>query len=456
MALGSYSNARSLLILSCDFIAVCVIFSLVYFLRLNQFPDYWSLDLWLIVATLLTTLFISGTYFRERSTNLPKLPIRTFFVCVSAGVLCIFWVYLLGPYEFNNYFGRGVLPIGTILFGIVATLNRFVINRSHHRQEGGLELLYLGFSKSRTAFLNELNNHSEIRSVSIFSDSATIDKNLSSRTHIIRNSDLDSALMQKWHCIVIDPDHHSDARETSKLVSLRLSGTPVLSLAEYYERQWYMVPVDHIQEDWFLRSQGFSMIGNPISIRIKRIIDIILSSILLMISIPIIILSAFLIKITSKGPIFFKQTRVGLKSETFTIYKLRTMINNAESQGAQWAETNDPRITLVGNFLRKSRLDELPQCWNVLKGDMSFVGPRPERPEFTKQLAKTIPYYDLRHMVKPGITGWAQVIFPYGASVDDSMKKLQYELYYIKNQSLLLDLNIILRTLITVFQRAGR
>ncbi|MCL4158917.1 UNVERIFIED_CONTAM: hypothetical protein GTU68_002725 [Idotea baltica] len=198
------------------------------------------------------------------------------------------------------------------------------------------------------------------------------------------------------------------------------------------------------------------MLGNPTSIRVKRIIDIALSVILLIVSIPIICISAALIKSTSKGPIFFKQRRVGFQNSVFTIYKLRTMVVDAESNGAQWAKTNDPRITAVGNFLRASRLDELPQCWNVLKGEMSFVGPRPERPEFTKELADKIPYYDLRHMVKPGITGWAQVIFPYGASVEDSMKKLQYELYYIKNQSLLLDLNIILRTLITVFQRAGR
>ena len=132
------------------------------------------------------------------------------------------------------------------------------------------------------------------------------------------------------------------------------------------------------------------------------------------------------------------------------------MCHDAEAEGAQWAQNNDPRITGFGKFLRQTRLDELPQCWNVLLGTMSFVGPRPERPEFTAELSQEIPYYDLRHIIKPGITGWAQVIFPYGASTEDSLKKLQYELYYIKNQSLLLDLNIIIRTLLTVFQRGGR
>ena len=190
--------------------------------------------------------------------------------------------------------------------------------------------------------------------------------------------------------------------------------------------------------------------------RVKRLIDLILSSVLLAISAPLVVFFGLLIKLTSKGPMFFKQTRVGFKSELFTIYKLRTMAIDAEASGAQWAKKNDSRITPLGRFLRQTRIDELPQCWNVLKGNMSFVGPRPERPEFTKELTEKIPYYDLRHLVKPGLTGWAQVNYPYGASIEDSLKKLQYELYYIKNQTLLLDLNIMLRTLITVFQRAGR
>ena len=326
---------------------------------------------------------------------------------------------------------------GTLFFGISATLNRYIINRSHFRQEEERELLYLGFSESGTAFLNELNNRAEVHSVSLLSNTAPANDNAFKNTQIIRSDNIDQALHKKWQAIILDPNHHSDSSETSKLVSLRLRGTPVLTLAEYYERQWYMVPVDHIEEDWFLRSQGFSMLGNPVSLRIKRVIDFILSSVMLIISIPIVFISALLIKLTSKGPVFFKQTRVGLNAETFTIYKLRTMVQDAELDGAQWAEKNDPRVTIIGNILRKSRIDELPQCWNVLKGEMSFVGPRPERPEFTKELAEAIPYYELRHMIKPGITGWAQVIFPYGASVDDSMKKLQYELYYIKNQSLL-------------------
>ena len=447
-------SLRSLIILFFDLTTVIGLFSLVYYLRLEKLPNYLHLDLWLVVFTFIITFFVSGTYSRSRSTKLPRLPVRTFFISGLAGLICIFWVYLSGPYEFNNYFGRGVLPIGTILVGITATLSRFLINRAHHNKEVGIKLLYLGFSDSGQAFLNELKNHSEVRSVSLVTNKTL--ENSFEKIKIIKIDKLISALNNQWYRIIIDPSHHSRPDETNQLVALRLSGTRIMSLAEYYEQEWYMVPVHHIKDDWFLQSQGFSMVSNPISLRIKRIIDILLALVLLIATSPLVLLSAILIKLTSKGPVFFKQTRVGFKGDLFTIYKLRTMIRNAEKNGAQWASNDDPRVTIIGNFLRKSRLDELPQCWNVLKGDMSFVGPRPERPEFTKDLADCIPYYNLRHTVKPGITGWAQVIFPYGASQEDALKKLQYELYYIKNQSLLLDLNVILRTSITVFQRTGR
>jgi len=452
---GKVRRVRSLLILALDVVAAISIFSSVFFLRLKRLPDYSSLELWLIVSTLLLTLFLSGTYFKERSTTLPTLPIRTFFICLVGGGICILWVYLLGPTKFNEYFGRGVLPAGTIIFGVVTTLIRFLVNRIHHLQERETELLYIGYSKSGKAFLQELRNHAEVRAITIASSSEVITNSERVSTTYLddQNAFIDR---NNWSGIIVDPEHHSDADQTALLVSQRLTGTPVLSLEEYYERNWFMVPVNHIGDDWFLRSQGFSMLGNPISLRIKRLIDIILSFFGLLISIPLVLVCALFIKLSSKGPIFFNQKRVGYQGEQFSIVKLRTMHVEAEKDGAQWAQKNDPRVTPIGSILRKSRLDELPQFWNVLRGDMSFVGPRPERPEFTSELALEIPYYDLRHIVKPGITGWAQVIFPYGASVEDSLRKLQYELYYIKNQSLLLDLNIMLRTLITVFQRAGR
>ena len=168
---------------------------------------------------------------------------------------------------------------------------------------------------------------------------------------------------------------------------------------------------------------------------------------------PLIILA---IKLDSSGPIFFKQRRISQDGQIFKVIKFRSMIEEAEKNGAQWADHQDHRITKVGNFLRKTRLDELPQMWNVFIGQMSFIGPRPERIEFVQQLEKEVPYYQIRHIVKPGLTGWAQVNFHYGASVQDSIEKLQYELYYIKHRSFILDLSILLRTIKIILKGGGR
>lgn len=452
---GTIRDFRSLIILAFDLVLIVSIFSGTYYLRLNKFPDFSSPNLWLIVNTFILVLFLAGTYFKEANIRKPQLPIKTFLNCLLAGTLCVVWLYLLGPQKFGEYFGRGILPTATLACGIATTLVRLFINQLYHRQEQGLELLYLGYSESADAFLGELKNHQEVRSVTVASHD-DINSELSSGINISTQSLKTLLTEKKWQSVIVDPSRESSSDEKEKLINLRLAGTPILSLADFYEKFWYMIPVHDIGDDWFLRSQGFSMLDNPLSGRIKRLIDITLSIILIFVSAPLIALCGLLIKLTSRGPIFFSQTRVGVQGRLFTIIKLRTMLLNAELNGAQWAQDKDSRITRFGNFLRQTRLDELPQCWNVLLGDMSFIGPRPERPEFTKELAEKIPYYDLRHLVKPGISGWAQVIFPYGASVEDSLKKLQYELYYIKNQSLLLDLNIMLRTLITIFQRGGR
>ncbi|MBL4671680.1 MAG: exopolysaccharide biosynthesis polyprenyl glycosylphosphotransferase, partial [Arenicella sp.] len=226
--------------------------------------------------------------------------------------------------------------------------------------------------------------------------------------------------------------------------------------SDFFENFLYLVPVQETTNDWFIRSQGFTMLHSSVALSVKRTVDIIGSIGLLIVTLPITIATALLTKLVSRGPVFFSQTRVGMQGKTFTIYKFRTMHLGAEKSGAQWASNNDDRIIPLGDFFRKTRIDELPQCWNILRGEMSIVGPRPERPEFTKSLSKDIPYYDLRHVVKPGLTGWAQVSYPYGASTEDALRKLQYDLYYIKNYSLLLDLNILLRTVSLTVRRGGR
>jgi len=231
-------------------------------------------------------------------------------------------------------------------------------------------------------------------------------------------------------------------------------GVSIVDFESFYESLSEKIPVSMVNESWFL--ENLMEINKKGFENFKRIFDVALA---LVLSLPTLVLLPFvalLIKMNSRGPVFYKQKRVGKNGLAFEIIKFRSMADNAEKNGAEWAKEKDSRITGVGNFLRKSRLDELPQLCNILRGEMSFVGPRPERPEFVGNLQKEIPHYAMRHLVKPGLSGWAQIKFPYGASVNDAMEKLQFDLYYIKNRSMVLDLAITAKTVATILSRTGR
>jgi sugar transferase (PEP-CTERM system associated) len=237
------------------------------------------------------------------------------------------------------------------------------------------------------------------------------------------------------------------------LLRLRLDGIEVEEGISFYEKISGKIHVSHLKPGWLIFSEGFQRRRIAIG---KRLIDVILSTVGLILAAPIMLIIAILIKLDSPGPVLFRQERVGEGAKVFVLLKFRSMRVDAESKtGPIWASEDDQRATRVGRFIRKVRIDELPQMINVLKGDMSFVGPRPERPQFIDMLEKEIPFYSLRHSVKPGITGWAQVRCEYGASVEDAMEKLQYDIYYIKNMSLLFDLSIVLETTKTVLLGEG-
>lgn len=216
------------------------------------------------------------------------------------------------------------------------------------------------------------------------------------------------------------------------------------------------LPVRFISEKWLLECRGFNRLGSRIYNRIKRLSDVLVASIVLLLFLPLGLVIAAVIGLTSRGPVLFRQERVGRNSRPFKLIKFRTMKRESGDGPPRWTRPNDPRITAVGSFLRRTRLDEVPQLWNVLRGQMSLIGPRPEQPYFVEQIKPRIPYYSLRFTVKPGITGWAQVHCRYGASFQDALEKLQYELYYVKNMSLFLDAQIILKTVRTVLLGMGR
>jgi len=239
-----------------------------------------------------------------------------------------------------------------------------------------------------------------------------------------------------------------------QLLDCRIAGVPILDLAGFYERTKAEVPVDSLKASWLVYGDGFVQ-GRAREIT-KRVFDIVSSATLLVLGAPLMALTAVMIRLDSRGPILYQQERVGLGGKTFQCIKFRSMRTDAEKDGvARWATKNDNRITRVGAFIRKTRIDELPQLFSVLRGEMSMVGPRPERPSFVAQLREQIPYYDLRHTVKPGLTGWAQVRFSYGASLDDARRKHQFDLYYVKNNSLLLDLQVLIETVSVVLFREG-
>ncbi|MFN6936695.1 MAG: TIGR03013 family XrtA/PEP-CTERM system glycosyltransferase [Tsuneonella sp.] len=247
--------------------------------------------------------------------------------------------------------------------------------------------------------------------------------------------------------VVLALEERRNALPLKDLLRIKTTGVHVNEISTFLERETGRVDLQSVNPSWLIFSDGFSS-GRMLSSMFKRLFDIAASVILLALTLPVILLGALAVKLESKGPAFYRQRRVGLYGQGFDIIKLRSMRQDAEVAGkAVWAAKDDPRITRVGNFIRKVRIDELPQCWSVLKGEMSFVGPRPERPQFVEDLEQQLPYYAERHMVKPGITGWAQINYPYGASIEDSRQKLEYDLYYAKNYSPFLDLLILLQTL---------
>ena len=229
------------------------------------------------------------------------------------------------------------------------------------------------------------------------------------------------------------------------IVQMLSQGTQVLGLLDFWQKYIGCIPPSEVHQSWLTKLD--LRMRNPLALKLKRTADVVLSLLALTITAPLLLIVFFLVVVESGFPLIFSQTRTGFLNQNFTIYKIRTMRNDAEKKGAIWASENDSRVTNIGKILRKLRIDEIPQFWNVIKGDMSIVGPRPERPEFQEELNQSVPYWNARHLVKPGITGWAQIKFKYASSMQTSEQKLAYDLYYLRNLSFALDFEIILGTL---------
>ena len=241
-----------------------------------------------------------------------------------------------------------------------------------------------------------------------------------------------------------------------RIFDLKINGLKIMTYEEFNEDIQKKIDINQINEEWLLESNGFDILNNEMQKNIKRGMDLILALILMVILSPLALITAIIIKFESKGPVIFKQTRIGENMKPFRVYKFRSMRLHDPNKHSKYTLNNDTRVTKFGKFMRKTRIDELPQLWNILKGTMSFIGPRPEWDILAKDYAKQINYYNLRHLIKPGITGWAQVMFPYGESLDDAKKKLEYDLYYLKHQDFIVDVLIVIKTIKAVLFGKGK
>ncbi len=403
-------------------------------------------------ATMMLAAMIAVGVYGPDSLRSMRFATARLLVSVSLGIIALSFVdWLLGGHNF----WRSTLAYAMALSIVMLVANRLIVGGILGASAFRRRVLVLG-AGARAERLRKLGERPESGFVIVGYVAMTESKPAVGEA--IKRSAIDNLTrfveVLGVSEVVLALEERRNALPLKDLLRIKTAGVHVNDFSSFVERETGRVDLETVNPSWLIFSDGFSS-GRAMSTAAKRVFDITASSILLVLTAPLIIIFALLIKLDSKGPAFFRQSRVGLYATNFDVIKLRSMHLDAEADGAQWAIQDDPRVTRVGRFIRKTRIDELPQTWSVLKGKMSFVGPRPERPEFVSDLEEALPYYAERHMVKPGITGWAQINYPYGASIEDSRHKLEYDLYYAKNYTPFLDLLILLQTLRVVLWHEG-
>tara|TARA_R110001583_G_scaffold1542_10_gene12013 strand:- start:31890 stop:33239 length:1350 start_codon:yes stop_codon:yes gene_type:complete len=432
--------------------------SFVLFIEFPAIPDNYLLVYSLVFALLnqLTSLAL-GLYNSKLRVNFRGV-IRRVLMCVA---VAFFIVTIINP-----IYGQYVLPIEVLA---VASLVSFIVVSSFRYLT--FQIDFFGFNK-RVILVLGAGDRASIIERRMRRD---VDRqNFSVHGYIIMNGDAEDGIKQETRIdlegslvnyslkhkideIVVASDERRNNIPINELFACKIRGIEITEILDFIERETGQIAVNLIYPSWVIYSNGFASL-NHLRNTLDWIFNATMAFVLFTLAWPIMLLTAILIKLDEgiTAPVFYSQERVGLDGEPFNIFKFRSMRLDAEKLGAQMASKNDPRITKIGNVLRKYRIDELPQIYNVMRGDMGFVGPRPERPEFVQSLIKNIPYYNERHNVKPGLTGWAQLKYPYGATEADSLEKLKYDLYYIKHRSFMLDLLILVRTVEIVLFGKGR
>ncbi len=410
----------------------------------SQFTDIHLLPFSIIFPLWILIFYIAGLYdFRRLRNNIEFLKILSVAVLINT-ILTVAFFYLIPVF--------GIAPKTNLFaflafFAVLEAYWRRLFNRVTTTAEPLSRIVVVGKGAEAETVMKFLGENPQLG----YTVSAWL-KEETMPAHLAAIADWKKFIGAHNIDLIVVPAHFKKASDLNKLLyQLLAAGVRVEDLPVFYETVFRRVPLSLLSEEWFLEKIPAT---NTIYDGLKRAAELAIALVLQIILLPLELLFALFILLTSPGPVIYSQARIGKYGEAFTLYKFRTMRMDAEKDGARWAAEHDDRTTAIGSFLRRSHLDELPQLVNIIKGELSFVGPRPERPEFTGDLSRTVPYYDIRHLVKPGVTGWAQINYRYGASVEDAYEKLQYDIYYLKNRSLILDLAIILKTLKSFFVKS--
>ena len=415
-----------------DLAAVCISYNLIYWTQLGALP---GLSGYVIALALLWVLnsYLFGRYSRRFR---PAGTILVLGVVTGTAAALQWGTQINDPRALPSF----ALPTA-LLTALLSLAAQWQAHRRHNKPERWV-LIGTG---------NELNV--------VRQESRLEQARAPLQLQLIEHGAADAALQEistvQLAGIAIGERAQLNERALEQLLALRRQGVSVIGLVNWAEQVLQRVPPELFSNHWLAQAEGFELQPDRLGWRIKRLGDLVVASLLLVISAPVVALATAMIKLEDGGPVVFSQIRTGIYGEAFRLSKLRSMRTDAEHDGARWASRGDSRITRVGYWLRRLRIDELPQLWNVIKGDMSLIGPRPERPEFEDELEAKIPHYRIRHWIRPGLSGWAQVCHPYGASIEDSRSKLSYDLYYLRNFSLPLDFLILLKTIRLVSRAAG-
>lgn len=455
-------SVRIATLVICEGILIAAAVTVAAYLRFGEWQQYFfgpAADWWRIGLVVLVTqgcLYYADLYNMRLVTDRRELFVRL-IQALGGAALILAVIYFWLP---DAVIGRGIFLIAGVFVIVVVAGWRLCFERLSRYVGPRERLLLVGTNPVAVTLAAELFERRHDIGVEIVgfvdADPAKVGSPVINPGVVGTIEDIPSIVRARGvDRVVVSLVDARGKLPMEKLLEMKLDGVTFDHLPSVYEEYTGKIAVENLRPSWLIFSAGFKKSRTLATL--KRTLDIGISLLGLLIGLPVFALVALAVRLTSPGPVLYHQRRVGLRGHIFTVHKFRTMRQDAEAKtGPVWASKDgDPRVTPVGRLLRTTRLDELPQVWNILKGEMSFVGPRPERPEFVADLTRVIPYYGQRHIVRPGLTGWAQVRYTYGASQEDALQKLQYDLYYIKNLSIGLDLYIMFETIKTVVLRKG-